>query len=161
MEVRYVHAEGRGHRPRIGVAWRESKGCGRSSEASATPRSAKTSRSWRLRFKCTSPAASLGNGPSWNSWRFGSGGRPLARVDVLECSWSSGCSACPGTSRTTGPKSSRSSTTPTCPPPSPSSSAHDLAGAGRGLRHPLQEPGRPQWLVTKHEEVRRHEGEEF
>src|SRR5207245_2837696 len=82
---------------RIGVAWRESKGCGRSSEASATPRSAKTSRSWRPRFKCTSPAASLGNGPSWNSWRSGSGGRPRARVDVLERSWSSGCSAHPAT----------------------------------------------------------------
>src|SRR3989441_11680877 len=145
----------------IGGAWRESKGCGRSSAMSATRRSAKTSRSWRRRFKCTSPVASLGNGPSWNSWRSGSGGRPRARVDVLERSWSSGCSACPGTSRTTGPRSSRSSTAPMCPPPSPSSSPHDLSGAGRGLRHPLQEPGRPQRLVAKHEEVRRHEGEEF
>src|SRR5438128_8284766 len=138
----------------IGGTWRESKGCGRSSAMSATQRSAKTSRSWRRRFKCTSPVAPLGNGPSWNSWRSGSGGRPRARVDVLERSWSSGCFVCPGTSRTTGPRSSRSSTAPMCPPPSPSSSPHDLSGAGRGLRHPLQEPGRPQRLVTKHEEVR-------
>src|SRR2546428_6881523 len=161
MEVLSVEAEGRGEGVGCGGAGRDSKGCGRSSEASATPPSAKTSRSWRRRFKCTSPAASLGNGPSWNSWRSGCGGRPLVRVDVLERSWSSGCSAWPGTSRTTGPRSSRSSTAPMCPPPSPSSSPHDLSGAGRGLRHPLQEPGRPQRLVAKHEEVRRHEGEEF
>ena len=48
-----------------------------------------------------------------------------------------------------------------CPRPSPSSSARDLAGAGRGLRHPFQESGRPQRLVAQHEEVRRRQGEEF
>ena len=42
-----------------------------------------------------------------------------------------------------------------------SSWAHDLARAGGGLRHPFQEPGRAQRLVAQHEEVRRHQGEEF
>src|SRR5438128_610754 len=150
VEVRYVHAEGKGPRSPIGTAWRESKGCGRSWAASTMRRIARISRSWRPRFRFISRAGSRASGPSSNSWRFGFAGRPREPADGLE-PWSSSASfVSPGTWRTTGPRCSRSSTARTCPRRSPSSSAYDLSGARRGLLEPLEEPGRTEGLVTQH-----------